>query len=165
MPIYSSQDDFVYFLSGQYFPQITQLTQPPNNKSSPHLPTLTKNLKNRHNAAIMSDPNNNILLNPKTKNFPDGTMASLRAELGLMAGFIGAFILAFAVWCILFKYFNDKEDKKRAETMARGVEMRGGVRRREGRVGLTGMAVQDGEGDGLSREQRMEESGSGSKGD
>jgi hypothetical protein len=107
----------------------------------------------------MSDLTSTVLLNPKTKNFPNGTMASLRAELGLMAGFIGAFVLAFAVWCILFKYFSDKEDRKRAEVMARGVEMRGGVRHREGVV------VQDGEFDELSKERGMERSGSDAKED
>jgi hypothetical protein len=107
----------------------------------------------------MSDPTSNTLLNSKTKNFPDGTMASLRAELGLMAGFIGAFILAFAVWCILFKYISDKEDRKRAEVMARGVEMRGGVRHRESVV------VQDGGSDGLSKGRGVESSGSDAKED
>ncbi len=112
----------------------------------------------------MSDSiSNNILLNPKTKNFPDGTMGSLRAELSLMAGFICAFILAFASWCILFKYFSDMEDRKRAETMARGVEMREGVRHRGDIEGSTGMAVQGGEAGALGKEQRMERNGSGSK--
>ena len=74
----------------------------------------------------MSDPtsNTNMMLIRKIENFPDGVMGSLRAELGLMAGFIGAFILSFAIWCILFKYFSDKEDRERAELMARGMEMR-----------------------------------------
>lgn len=109
--------------------------------------------------------NDNILRNPKTANYPDGVMGSLRAELGLMAGFIGAFILAFFVWCILFKYFSDKEDRERAELMERGVEMRSGVRHREGVVGLTGMAEEDGEGGVPGKEQRGEGSGSGSKED
>jgi hypothetical protein len=114
----------------------------------------------------MSDfTNNNILLNPKTAKFPDGTMGSLRAELGLMAGFIGAFILTFAVWCILFKYFSDKDDKERAELMARGLEMRSGVKHREGVVGSTGLAEADREDGVLGKEQRVEGSGSGSKED
>lgn len=113
----------------------------------------------------MSDStNDNILLNPKTKNFPDGTMGSLHAELSLMAGFIGAFILAFVVWCILFKYFCDKEDRERAEVMARGVEMRSGVRHRDGVVVPTG-AVEDGTGGILGSEQRVEGGGFGSKKD
>jgi hypothetical protein len=100
------------------------------------------------------------MLNPKTKNYPDGSMTNLNRELAIMIGFVGAFILVFAIWCILFKYFTDVEDKKRAAVMARGVEMRGGVRHREtdGVVRTAETVVQDREGEG-----QVEESSSRSK--
>jgi hypothetical protein len=113
----------------------------------------------------MSDFTNNILMNPKTAKFPDGTMGSLRAELGLMAGFIGAFILTFVVWCILFKYFSGKDDKERAELMARGMEMRSGVKHHEDIVWPTGVAEVDREDGVLGKERRVEGSRSGSKED
>jgi hypothetical protein len=114
----------------------------------------------------MSDfTNNNILVSPKTAKFPDGTMGSLRAELGLMAGFIGAFILTFAVWCILFKYFSDRDDRERAELMARGMEMRSGVKHHKDVVGPTTVAEVDREDGVLGMERRVEGSRSGNKED
>jgi hypothetical protein len=104
----------------------------------------------------MDSSNSMTMLNPKTKNYPDGSMTNLRTELSVIAGFIGAFILAFLVWCILFKYFSDKEDRKRAVVMARGVEMRGSVRHQregDGVAGTTGALVLDGDAKGLLVEE------------
>jgi hypothetical protein len=97
-----------------------------------------------------SASNTSHVLNSKTQNFPNGVMGSLHAELGLMAGFIGAFILAFAIWCIVFKYFSDKEDREQAKMLVKG-----SLRSLGDIEGPTGTAVQCGENDVLGEEQRL----------
>jgi len=107
--------------------------------------------------ALGKAPQPAAMSNSKTEYFPDGVMGSLRAELELMAGFIGAFILSLVVWYILFKYFSDKEDRQHAKVMARGTEMRGGMRHqdsnREEIMEPAGIAVQDGENKVLAKER------------
>jgi hypothetical protein len=59
----------------------------------------------------------NISAVHETSAYPNGSMVSIRAELGVMCGFIGAFILTFIIFVIGFKYFMKMEDRKTEQEM------------------------------------------------